>query len=107
MKGDVPTDVTVTFQWQYRKCGKDSCSTCKDGVGHGKYLYAYWREGGVLKSAYAGEKEQRSRICKRCKTQPRLKGKGYCFACYLAYRREMYAERRYCAQQQSRNRHDP
>ena len=45
----------VTYQLQYRKCGKTSCSTCRDGQGHGPYWYAYWREGTRLRSGYVGK----------------------------------------------------
>jgi hypothetical protein len=40
---------------QYRKCGKASCSTCRNGQGHGPYWYAYWREGSRLRSGYVGK----------------------------------------------------
>lgn len=45
----------VTYQLQYRKCGKASCSTCRDGQGHGPYWYIYWREGTRLRSGYIGK----------------------------------------------------
>ena len=45
----------VTYQLQFRKCGKTSCSTCRDGQGHGPYWYAYWREGTRLRSGYVGK----------------------------------------------------
>ena len=45
----------ITYQLQYRKCGKTSCSTCRDGQGHGPYWYAYWREGSRLRSGYIGK----------------------------------------------------
>ena len=51
----LPTDQHVTYQLQYRKCGKASCGTCRDGQGHGPYWYAYWREGPRLRSAYIGK----------------------------------------------------
>ena len=40
----LPNDQHITYQLQFRKCGKASCSTCRDGQGHGPYWYAYWRE---------------------------------------------------------------
>jgi hypothetical protein len=40
---------------QYRKCGKVRCGTCKEGLGHGPYWYAYWREGTRLRSGYVGK----------------------------------------------------
>ena len=51
----LPTDLHITYQLQYRKCGKPSCSTCKRGKGHGPYWYAYWREGARLRSGYVGK----------------------------------------------------
>ena len=40
---DIPNNQHITYQLQFRKCGKASCSTCRDGQGHGPYWYAYWR----------------------------------------------------------------
>ncbi len=51
----IPNDQHVTYQLQYRKCGKQSCSTCRNTQGHGPYWYAYWREGSRLKSGYVGK----------------------------------------------------
>ena len=51
----LPSDHHVTYQLQYRKCGKPSCSTCREGQGHGPYWYAYWREGSRLRSGYIGK----------------------------------------------------
>ena len=51
----LPTDLHITYQLQYRKCGKPSCGTCKRGPGHGPYWYAYWREGNKLRSGYIGK----------------------------------------------------
>lgn len=51
----LPNDQHITYQFQYRKCGKSSCSTCRDGQGHGPYWYAYWREGSRLRSGYIGK----------------------------------------------------
>lgn len=51
----LPTDQHITYQLQFRKCGKPSCSTCRSGQGHGPYWYAYWREGSRLKSGYVGK----------------------------------------------------
>lgn len=48
-------DISVSYQFQYRKCGKPTCKTCKEGHGHGPYWYAYWRESGKLLSAYIGK----------------------------------------------------
>lgn len=52
----LPEDQHITYQLQYRKCGKTSCKTCRDGKGHGPYWYAYWREGSRLRSGYVGKK---------------------------------------------------
>ncbi len=52
---DIPSDQHITYQLQYRKCGKTSCSTCRNGQGHGPYWYAYWREGSRLRSGYVGK----------------------------------------------------
>ncbi len=51
----LPTDQHITYQLQYRKCGKPTCGTCKNGAGHGPYWYAYWREGAKLRSGYIGK----------------------------------------------------
>jgi hypothetical protein len=59
----LPDNHHITYEQQYRKCGKVSCSTCSNGhgQGHGPYWYAYWREGNKLKSAYIGkEKKEQS-----------------------------------------------
>ncbi len=51
----LPSDHHITYQLQYRKCGKASCSTCRERKGHGPYWYAYWREGSRLRSGYIGK----------------------------------------------------
>lgn len=51
----LPDDQHITYQLQYRKCGKATCSTCRKGQGHGPYWYAYWREGARLRSGYIGK----------------------------------------------------
>jgi hypothetical protein len=51
----LPSDHTITYQLQYRKCGKPTCRTCRMGPGHGPYWYAYWRDGSRLHSAYIGK----------------------------------------------------
>nr|BBH95521.1 hypothetical protein KTA_37200 [Thermogemmatispora argillosa] len=51
----IPSDHHITYQLQYRKCGKPTCSTCREGQGHGPYWYAYWREGSRLRSGYVGK----------------------------------------------------
>ncbi len=52
---ELPRDHHITYQRQFRKCGKTSCSTCRDGHGHGPYWYAYWRDGSRLRSGYIGK----------------------------------------------------
>lgn len=52
---ELPIDQHITYQLQHRKCGKASCSTCRNGQGHGPYWYAYWREGTRLRSGYIGK----------------------------------------------------
>ena len=51
----LPGDQHITYQLQYRKCGKPTCRTCHEGQGHGPYWYAYWREGSRLRSGYIGK----------------------------------------------------
>jgi len=51
----LPNDQHITYQLQYRKCGKTSCSTCRNAQGHGPYWYAYWREDARLHSGYVGK----------------------------------------------------
>ena len=51
----LPSDQHITYQLQFRKCGKATCGTCRDGQGHGPYWYAYWREGARLRSGYVGK----------------------------------------------------
>jgi len=33
------TQEHITYQQQYRTCGKPSCRTCQSGSGHGPYWY--------------------------------------------------------------------
>jgi hypothetical protein len=70
----LPGDQHITYQLQYRKCGKPSCSTCRDGQGHGPYWYAYWREGSRLHSGYIGmygsrHAKERAEKIKQCVEQ--------------------------------------
>jgi hypothetical protein len=70
---DIPSDQHITYQLQYRKCGKSSCSTCRNGQGHGPYWYAYWREGSRLRSGYIGKIRplfQKSRELVRSNSEP-------------------------------------
>ncbi|HZU00862.1 MAG TPA: DUF6788 family protein [Ktedonobacteraceae bacterium] len=57
MSRPLPTDRTITYQLQYRTCGKPYCRCRHDtSKRHGKYVYAYWRgEDGKLKSKYIGK----------------------------------------------------
>ena len=41
----------VTYRRESVRCGKPGCTTCP----HGPYWYAYYREGGRLKSRYIGK----------------------------------------------------
>lgn len=41
----------VTFRQEPVRCGRASCTRCP----HGPYWYAYWREGGKLRSRYIGK----------------------------------------------------
>jgi hypothetical protein len=41
----------VTFRQEHVRCGREGCTGCP----HGPYWYAYWREGGRLRSRYLGK----------------------------------------------------
>jgi hypothetical protein len=41
----------VTFRQEMVRCGRTGCHRCP----HGPYWYAYWREGGKLRSRYIGK----------------------------------------------------
>jgi len=45
---------SVTYQLERIKCGKKKCK-CTGGALHGPYWYAYFRQGGRLKSKYIGK----------------------------------------------------
>jgi hypothetical protein len=48
----LPHNCHLTYQLQYRKCGKPGCHPCSNR-GHGPYWYAYWRdEGGRVRSKH-------------------------------------------------------
>ena len=54
----LPTDRHITYQLQYRKCGKPTCRVCRDGQGHGPYRYAYWHdEQRKMYCVYVGKEE--------------------------------------------------
>jgi hypothetical protein len=58
--GEKHTAPDVTFRALFKKCGKPSCSTCKD-KGHGPYWYLTWNERGKGHSIYVGrEKDEES-----------------------------------------------
>ena len=40
----------VSYRQEHVNCGKPGCTRCP----HGPYWYAYWREGGKVKSRYIG-----------------------------------------------------
>lgn len=42
----------VSYRLESVKCGKPGCTRCP----HGPYWYAYWREGGRVKSRYIGRR---------------------------------------------------
>ncbi|MFN2594263.1 MAG: hypothetical protein ABR579_05180 [Actinomycetota bacterium] len=42
---------SVTYRLQSVRCGKPGCNSCP----HGPYWYAYYREGGRLRSHYLGK----------------------------------------------------
>jgi hypothetical protein len=51
------TSGTITYREQFSRCGKAECRRCAPGNrGHGPYWYAYWREGGRLRSRYLGKR---------------------------------------------------
>jgi hypothetical protein len=41
----------VTYRQERVRCGKEACTRCP----HGPYWYAYWREGGRVRSRYIGK----------------------------------------------------
>jgi hypothetical protein len=41
----------ITFRQETVRCGRPNCTRCP----HGPYWYAYWREGGRLRSRYIGK----------------------------------------------------
>ncbi|KGF71563.1 hypothetical protein DO97_17510 [Neosynechococcus sphagnicola sy1] len=53
-----PVTQDISYQQQYRRCGKPTCGTCP----HGPYWYAYWRDGAKVKSRYIGKELHKSAI---------------------------------------------
>jgi hypothetical protein len=43
---------SVTYRQESVRCGKPGCTRCP----HGPYWYAYWREGGRVRSRYLGKR---------------------------------------------------
>ena|SRR3989442_15903919 len=41
----------ITYRQERVRCGRENCTRCP----HGPYWYAYWREGGRLRSRYIGK----------------------------------------------------
>jgi len=58
----LPKHKHITYQLQYRKCGKPNCRTCRTSQGHGPYWYAYWYEGPRLRSGYIGKSLTQERV---------------------------------------------
>jgi hypothetical protein len=52
-EGDEPSEGggRVTYRQEMVRCGRKGCTRCP----HGPYWYAYWREGGRLRSRYVGK----------------------------------------------------
>ncbi len=66
MRDDLPHDRHITYQLQYRTCGKSACRVCSAGGAHGPYWYAYWREHKGMRSAYLGKVAPPPCACPRC-----------------------------------------
>jgi len=46
-----PVQPARRYRQQMVKCGKKGCTRCP----HGPYWYAYWREGGKVRTQYIGK----------------------------------------------------
>ena len=46
-----PDTGPVTYRLETVRCGKPGCASCP----HGPYWYAYYRDGGKLRSRYIGK----------------------------------------------------
>lgn len=92
---DIPNDRHITYEQQYRKCGKASCSTCRNGQGHGPYTFAYWKEGDRLRNAYLGKQHialpEKQVGCKECGAVETVSGRRLCTSCYKTYRKQCNA----------------
>lgn len=51
----VPDGTKISYRREEVRCGKSNCTRCP----HGPYWYAYWREGGRLRSKYLGSAKAR------------------------------------------------
>jgi len=47
--------VHVSYHLERVRCGKENCK-CSKGELHGPYWYAYWSEGGKVRSQYIGKR---------------------------------------------------
>lgn len=56
---------SVTFRQERVRCGREGCTRCP----HGPYWYAYWREGGRLRSRYIGKELPRASASGRATTR--------------------------------------
>jgi hypothetical protein len=50
-----PLPPSPTYRHEYVRCGKQPCTACQTGPGHGPYIYAYWRADGRLHKRYLGK----------------------------------------------------
>jgi hypothetical protein len=50
-----PLPPSPTYRHEYVRCGKQTCTSCRTGPGHGPYTYAYWRADGRLHKRYLGK----------------------------------------------------
>lgn len=44
----------ASYRLQFIRCGKPKCKRCRRAPAHGPYWYAFWKESGRSRSAYAG-----------------------------------------------------
>ncbi len=57
-RGPQAGDRCISYREQYIRCGKERCKRCNpDGLGHGPYWYAIWRDAdtGRVTTAYMGK----------------------------------------------------
>lgn len=48
------TPRTHTLEVAYTRCASPRCKVCRNGKGHGPYLFAVWRERRTLKRLNLG-----------------------------------------------------